>query len=290
MIRKGIILAGGIGSRLSPVTKSVNKQLLPVYNKPLIFYSLSILLQNNIKNILIIVSKGQTNHFKKILPINNNLGIKIKYLEQKKPKGLPEAFIIGRNFIKNDKVALILGDNIFLSKNYSNIIFNNSKFSSGAKIFLCSVKNPKMFGVAKINTKKKVVEIEEKPSTPKSNLAITGLYLFDKNVIKYSKSLKPSKRNELEIVDLLKIYKLKKYLNADILNKNIKWFDAGSVDDLLLASNFIKNIEKKKKIITGCLEQIAYKKKWINSNKIKKSIKFYGKCNYSNYLKKIIKK
>ena len=290
MIRKGIILAGGIGSRLSPLTKSVNKQLLPVYNKPLIFYSLSILLQNNIRNILIIVGLGQSSQFKKILPENNNLGIKIKYLEQKKPKGLPDAFIIGKNFIKNDKVALILGDNIFLSKNYSNIIFNDSKFLTGARIFLFPVKNPRMFGVAKINNKKKVVKIEEKPSSPKSNLAITGLYLFDKNVVKYSKSLKPSKRNELEIVDLLKIYKLKKYLQADLLNKNIKWFDAGSVDNLLLASNLIKNIEKKKKIIIGCLEQIAYKKKWITSSKIKKSIKFYGNCNYSDYLKKIIKK
>jgi len=171
-----------------------------------------------------------------------------------------------------------------------NIIFNNSKLSAGAKIFLCPVKNPKMFGVAKINNKKQVVEIEEKPSAPKSNLAITGLYLFDKNVIKYSKSLKPSKRNELEIVDLLKIYKLKKKLKANLLNKKIKWLDAGSVDDLLLASNLIKTIEKKKKIIIGCLEQIAYKKKWISSNKIKKSIKFYGKCKYSDYLKKIIKK
>ncbi len=290
MIRKGIILAGGIGSRLSPLTKSVNKQLLPVYNKPLLFYSLSILLQNNIRDILIIVGKGQSSQFKKILPVKNNLGVKIKYLEQKKPRGLPDAFIIGEKFIKNDKVALILGDNVFLSQDYLNIIFNNSKLSAGAKIFLCPVKNPKMFGVAKINNKKQVVEIEEKPSAPKSNLAITGLYLFDKNVIKYSKSLKPSKRNELEIVDLLKIYKLKKKLKANLLNKKIKWLDAGSVDDLLLASNLIKTIEKKKKIIIGCLEQIAYKKKWISSNKIKKSIKFYGKCKYSDYLKKIIKK
>ena len=290
MIRKGIILAGGIGSRLSPLTKSVNKQLLPVYNKPLLFYSLSILLQNNIRDILIIVGKGQSSQFKKILPVKNNLGVKIKYLEQKKPRGLPDAFIIGEKFIKNDKVALILGDNVFLSQDYLNIIFNNSKLSAGAKIFLCPVKNPKMFGVAKINNKKQVVEIEEKPSAPKSNLAITGLYLFDKNVIKYSKSLKPSKRNELEIVDLLKIYKLKKKLKANLLNKKIKWLDAGSVDDLLLASNLIKTIEKKKKIIIGCLEQIAYKKKWITSSKIKKSIKFYGNCNYSDYLKKIIKK
>ena len=178
MIRKGIILAAGTGSRLYPITKSVNKQLLPIYNKPLIFYPLSIFLQNKIRDILIIVNKNQLTQFKKILPEKNNLGIKIKYKTQQKPKGLPDAFLIGQKFINNESVALILGDNIFFKKNKSQFFFNSSNILSGAKIFTYPVKHPKLFGVAKIDKNNKVLHIEEKPARPKSNLAITGLYLF----------------------------------------------------------------------------------------------------------------
>ena len=236
MIKKGIILAAGTGSRLSPLTKSINKQLLPIYDKPLIFYPLSILMQNDIKNILIIVNKGQVDQFKKILPIKNNLGIKIQYKEQIKPAGLPDAFLIGKNFIKNDNVVLILGDNFFYSRNIRKTYFKNIKFKNGANILLCPVKNPQLYGVAKNNKKNKVLEMIEKPKNPKSNLAITGLYIFDKNVVNYSKLLKPSKRNELEIIDLLKIYQKKGELTAKKINKDVNWLDAGSVKDLSLAS------------------------------------------------------
>ena len=288
MIRKGIILAAGKGSRLSPITKSVNKQLLPIYNKPLIFYPLSIFLQNKIRDILIIVNKDQLKQFKKILPEKNNLGVKIKYKIQQKPKGLPDAFLIAQKFINNENVALILGDNIFLNKNKSQFFFNSPNILKGAKIFTYPVKLPKLFGVAKIDKNNKVLHIEEKPMKPKSNLAITGLYLFDKNVVKYSKSLKPSKRKELEIVDLLNIYKSSGNLKAQSLKKNIEWLDAGSEDSLLLASNLIKKLDKKN-IKIGYLEQISYKNKWINKNKVKKNIKYYGDCNYSNILKGFIR-
>ena len=288
MIRKGIILAAGTGSRLYPITKSVNKQLLPIYNKPLIFYPLSIFLQNKIREILIIVNKDQLTQFKKILPEKNNLGIKIKYKIQQKPKGLPDAFLIGQKFINNESVALILGDNIFLKKNKSQFFFNSSTILRGAKIFTYPVKHPKLFGVAKIDKNNKVLHIEEKPARPKSNLAITGLYLFDKNVVKLSKSLKPSKRKELEIVDLLNIYKSSGNLKAQSLEKNIEWLDAGSEDSLLQASNVIKKLHKKN-IKIGYLEQISYKNKWINKNKVKKNIKYYGDCNYSSVLKSFIR-
>ena len=290
MIKKGIILAGGTGSRLSPLTKSVNKQLLPVYDKPLIFYPLSVLMMNNIKNILIIVNKGQIDKFRKILPEKNNLGIKIKYSEQKKPKGLPDAFIIGKNFLKNENVVLILGDNFFHSSKSRDIIFNNLKFKNGAKIFISKVKNPKQFGIVKVNKKSKVLDIQEKPNKPKTNLAITGLYIFDKYVSKFSKNLKPSKRKELEIADLLKIYQKKNMLKAQILKKGIKWLDAGSINDLINTTNYVKNIEKNKRKKIACLEEISLKKKWIGIKEIKRSIKFYGDCHYSKFLKRLIKR
>ncbi len=290
MIKKGIILAGGTGSRLSPLTKSVNKQLLPIYDKPLIFYPLSILMCNNIKDILIIVNRGQLNEFRKILPEKNNLGIKITYKEQKKPRGLPEAFIIGEKFIKNQNVALILGDNFFYSKNLNNLIFNNFNFFKGSKIFIKKVKKPSLYGVAKLNKESKILNLTEKPKFPKSNFAVTGLYLFDKKVSKLSKLLRPSSRGELEIIDLLNSYLKNNELSANILESNCKWFDAGSVDDLLLASNFVKKTEKQKKNKIACLEKISLEKKWIRRQNIKKSIKFYGNCNYSKSLISLIKK
>jgi len=289
MIKKGIILAAGIGSRLSPLTKAINKQLLPIYDKPLIFYPLSTMMQNGIKNIMIIVNKGQLKQFKKILPVKNNLGIKIQYKEQKKPNGIPDAFNIGKNFIKNDNVALILGDNFYYSKDIKEKFFENVEFKSGAEILLCSVKKPQLYGVARINKKNEVLEMIEKPIKPKSNLAITGFYIFDKNVVKYTKLLKPSKRKELEITDLLKIYQKKGKLKSNLMKKNIKWLDTGSVKDLFLASQFVESIEKEKRKKIGCLEEIALKNKWINKNKILKSIKFYGNCDYSRYLRSLIK-
>ena len=219
MIKKGIILAGGLGSRMSPLTKAVNKQLLPLFDKPLIFYPLSILMLAGIKNILIIVNKGQLNQFRKILPEKNNLGIRIEYKEQSKPTGLPEAFTIGEKFIGKDSVSLILGDNFFYGQSLTKILKKNISFKKGAKIFLHPVKNPNNYGVAHLNNKNKVVSLVEKPKKTKSNLAVTGLYFFDNKVVEFSKRLKPSKRGELEIIDLLNIYRKRNILSADLIGR-----------------------------------------------------------------------
>lgn len=277
MIRKGIILAAGTGSRLSPITKSVNKQLLPIYNKPLIFYPLSIFLQNKIKDILIIVNKDQLNQFKKILPEKNNLGIKITYMIQSRPKGLPDAFLLAKKFINNESVALILGDNIFLTKSKSKFFFNSSNIFSGAEIFTYPVKQPKQYGVAKIDRNKRVIHIEEKPIKPKSNLAITGLYLFDNKVVKYSKTLKPSKRKELEIVDLLNIYKRKNKLSADFLGRGGAWLDTGSIEDFYKTSAFVQAVENRQGLKIACLEEIAFLNKWIDKKKNFKTDKILWK-------------
>ena len=284
MINKGIILAGGMGTRMSPLTKAVNKQLLPIYDKPLIFYPLSILMLANIKDILIIVNKGQLEQYKKILPNGENLGIKISYKEQEEPRGLPDAFILGEKFIKNNNVALILGDNFFYGQNLSKNLINNSKLNKGAKILLYKVLKPELFGVAKINSKKKVVYIKEKPKKFVSDYAITGLYFFDKNVVKYAKTLKPSKRNELEIVDLLKFYLTSKKLSITELGRGCAWLDTGTSEDISKASNYVKIIQDRQNQKIGCLEEIAFKKKWINRNLLQSRIKFYGKNEYSEYL------
>ena len=225
MIKKGIILAGGAGTRMSPLTKAVNKQLLPLYDKPLFFYPLSILMLAKIKNILIIVNKGQVDQFKKILPNGNNLGINIEYKEQEKPNGLPDAFLVGESFIKNDPLALILGDNFFYGQSLTKKLIECSKLKKGAKVLLHPVKNPFSFGVATINKNKKITNIVEKPKKTKSNLAITGLYFFDNEVVKFTKTLKKSKRNELEIVDLLNKYKKNDKLSSDIIGRGGSWLD-----------------------------------------------------------------
>ena len=274
---------------MSPLTKAVNKQLLPIHDKPLIFYPLSILMLSNIKDILIIVNKGQLDQYKKIIPNGKNLGIKIRYEEQDKPRGLPDAFILGEKFINKKNVALILGDNFFYGQNLTKNLINNSKLKIGAKILLHKVINPESFGVAKINSKNKVVSIREKPKKFFSDYAITGLYFFDKNVSKYSKTLKPSKRNELEIVDLLNIYKKKNILRADFIGRGGAWLDTGSINDFYKTSAFVQAIENQQGLKIACLEEIAFIKKWINKKNILNQIKFYGNCEYSNYLKKILK-
>ena len=288
MIKKGIILAGGSGTRMSPITKAVNKQLLPLYDKPLFYYPLSVLMLAKIREVLIIVNKGQVDQFKKVLPNGNNLGIKITYAEQEKPKGLPDAFVVGEKFIGNSPVALILGDNFFFGQNLTKKLIQSSNLSKGAKIFLHPVKNPSLYGVASINKKNKILNIVEKPKQGKSNLAITGLYFFDNKVIKFSKSLKPSKRNETEIVDLLKKYKTKNQLTAEILGRGGAWLDTGSIKDFNNTSNFIGTIENRQGFKIGCIEEIAFTNKWIKKTNLKKAINFYGKCEYSEYLKKLI--
>ena len=288
MIKKGIILAGGLGQRMSPITKAVNKQLLPLYDKPLIFYPLSILMLANIKNILIIVNKGQLNTFRKILPEKNNLGIKIQYAEQKKPRGLPDAFIIGKKFIEKDNVALVLGDNFFYGQSLTKNLKKNLIFSKGARIFLHPVKNPQRYGVAYLNKKKKILKLWEKPNKPKSNLAVTGIYFFDNKVVEFSKKLKASKRGELEIIDLLNIYKKKNNLKAEFIGRGGAWLDTGNVKDYYDASNFISTIENRQGLKIACLEEIAFNNGWISKNEIKSSINFYGNCDYSKYLKTLI--
>ena len=290
MIKKGIILAGGPGSRMSPLTKAVNKQLLPIYDKPLIYYPLSVLMLSGIRDILIIVNKGQIRQFKKVLPNGNNLGIKISYAEQKQPRGLPEAFQIGKKFIGKDGVVLILGDNFFYGQNLTKILKECLKLNNGAAIILHPVKNPSLYGVASINKKNKILRITEKPKKSLSNLAITGLYFFDNKVVDYSRNLKPSKRKELEIVDLLNKYKKKKKLSAKFISRGGAWLDAGSIDDFYNTSSFVSALENRQGLKIACLEEIALNKRWINKKIVLKGIKFYGKCNYSSYLTALIKK
>ena len=290
MIKKGIILAGGTGSRMSPITKAVNKQLLPLYDKPLFYYPLSVLMLAKIKDILIIVNKGQVNQFKKILPNGNNLGVKITYAEQESPRGLPDAFIVGEKFIGKDSVALILGDNFFFGQNLTKKLIECSKLSKGAKVFLHPVKNPHLYGVATINKQKKIIKLVEKPKKTVSNLAVTGLYFFDNKVINLSKSLKPSKRKEIEIVDLLNKYKNNKNLKAEIIGRGGAWLDTGSIKDFNNTSNFVATIEDRQGFKIGCIEEIAFSNNWISKNEIKKAINFYGNCEYSKYLSSIINK
>ena len=287
MIKKGIILAGGMGTRMSPLTKAVNKQLLPIYDKPLIFYPLSILMLAKIKDILIIVNKGQLDQYKKIIPNGKRLGIKITYIEQDKPRGLPDAFILGEHFIKKQSVAMILGDNFFYGQSLSKMLKRCVKIKKGAKIILHKVLEPEKFGVAKIK-KNKISAIKEKPKKFVSDLAITGLYFFDKNVVKFSKQLKPSKRNELEITDLLNKYKKINNLSAEFIGRGGAWLDTGSIEDFYKTSNFVSAIENQQGFKIACLEEISLNNKWITKKEVLASIKFYGNCQYSNYLKKII--
>lgn len=289
MIKKGIILAGGKGSRMSPLTKSVNKQLLPIYDKPLIFYSLSVLMLAKIKDILIIVNKGQLDQYKKLIADGKNLGIKISYLEQDQPRGLPDAFILGEKFIGKSNVAMILGDNFFYGQNLSQKLQICSNIKNGAKVVLHKVLNPSQFGVAKINNRNKILDIKEKPKKYLSSFAITGLYFFDNKVVKYAKDLKPSKRGELEIVDLLKKYKKIKKLSAEFIGRGGAWLDTGSIEDYYKTSAFVQAVENRQGLKIACLEEIAFLNKWIKKKEIIKQIKFYGNCNYSSYLKKIIK-
>ena len=288
MIKKAIILAGGKGTRMSPLTKAVNKQLLPIYDKPLIFYPLSILMLSKIKDILIIVNKGQLNQYKKILPNGDNLGIKIAYKEQIHPKGLPDAFLIGEKFINNQNVALILGDNFFYGQNLSSKLLNCAKLNKGAKVILHKVIKPELYGVAKVNKNGTIKLLKEKPKRFISDLAVTGLYFFDKKVVEYAKKLKPSKRKELEITDLLNIYCKKKQLKSDILGRGGAWLDTGSIEDFYKTSAFVSAVENRQGFKIACLEEIALNNRWITKKQILKSIEFYGKCEYSNYLRKFI--
>ena len=288
MIKKGIILAGGQGTRMSPLTKAVNKQLLPIYDKPLIYYPLSVLMLAGIKEILIIVNKGQLSQFRKILFDGKRFGIKINYIEQKTPRGLPDAFILGEKFIGKDNIALILGDNFFYGQSLTKKLKNCIKLKTGCKILVHPVKKPELYGVADIGIKNNILSLKEKPKKSKSNLAVTGLYFFDNKVVELSKTLKPSKRKELEIIDLLNKYKKKKGLSVEFLGRGGAWLDTGSIDDFYNTSSFVSALENRQGLKIACLEEIALNYNWINKKDIKESINFYGNCMYSNYLSKLI--
>jgi len=286
MIKKGIILAGGMGTRMSPLTKAVNKQLLPIYDKPLIFYPLSILMLSKIKDVLIIVNKGQLKQYKKVIPNGKNLGINITYVEQDKPIGLPDAFILGEKFIKKDNVALILGDNFFYGQNLSEKLKQLTTLKKGATILLHKVKKPENYGVAKLDKNNQISKLVEKPKKFFSDLAVTGLYYFDNKVVKLSKKLRPSKRGEIEIIDLINEYKKLGELNGDLIGRGAAWLDTGTIDDFYKTSAFVEAIENRQGLKIACIEEIAFNNKWIGKKQIKDSIKFYGNCEYSIYLKK----
>lgn len=286
MIRKAIILAGGSGTRLRPTTLSVNKHLIPIYDKPLIYYPLSLMMLIGIRDFLIIVNKGEKNLFKKLLNDGEDFGVNIQYKEQNKPTGIPEAFIIGEKFIKNESIALILGDNIFYGLGLVNIISSKKKITKGARIFSYPVRNPKQFGVVELK-KNKIVKLEEKPKKIRSNLAITGLYFFDKNVVNLAKKLKPSRRKETEIIDLLKKYKKQKKLFLTELGRGSAWLDTGTIENNLSSSNFVQVVEERQNNKIACPEEIAFNKRWISKSKLLNLIHKLGKCQYAEYLKKI---
>ena len=285
---KGIILAGGTGSRLNPITKSTNKHLLPIYDKPLIFYPLSILMLAKIKDILIIVKPEDLTNYMNLLGNGERLGIKISYETQDKPTGIPDAFIIGKKFIEGSNTALILGDNFFYSVGLTKLLIESKKKFKGAKIFCYKVKNPEDFGVVNI-VNNKISSLTEKPKNSKSNLAISGLYFLDKKVIRYAKNLRKSKRNETEILDILKKYLKNKNLKYKILGRGAAWLDTGTPEGIFNAGNFVYNLEKRQGFKVACIEEIAYMNKWIDKNKLKHSLKFYGNSEYSSYLKNILK-
>ena len=284
---KGILLAGGQGQRFKPLTNCVSKHLLPIYDKPVIYYSLSLLFLAKIKDILIVCKKRDLESFKNTLGDGRRLGVKLSYAIQNEPKGIAEALIIGKKFIGRDSVCLTLGDNFFYGQSLASTILKAKKAKKGARILALQVKNPSQFGV--INYKNnKIISIDEKPKKPKSNFIIPGMYFYDNEVLKYVTRLKPSKRNELEITDLNKIYLKNNKLLSFKLGRGVAWLDTGNPDTLLSASNFVYSVEKLQGFKIACLEEIALKNKWISKKHIISSIKFYGNCDYSNYLKKLI--
>lgn len=286
---KGIILAGGNGSRLYPSTVSVSKQLLPIYDKPLIFFPLSILMLADIRDILIICFEKHLMLYKELLGDGGELGIRISYEIQNTPKGIADAFIVGEKFIKKDKVCLVLGDNIFWGQGFSGVLQRSRKVK-GAKIFGYRVDNPSEFGVVNLTKEGKPKNIEEKPKKPKSNLAIPGLYFYDNSVIQKAKKLKPSSRGELEITDINKLYIKDEALDVSILGRGFAWLDTGTPESLLEASNFVGMIEKRQGKKIACLEEIALQKSWITKKKLLKKIKSIPESSYKQYLKKIVAK
>lgn len=285
---KGIILAGGSGTRLAPLTNIVCKQLLPVYDKPMIYYPLSTLMKAGIKDILIISTEKDIVKIKELFSNGENLGINLQYKIQEKPNGIAEVFIIGREFIKNESVILILGDNIFYGKQFEESLKENINLQSRGKIFGYKVKNPESYGVIEFDENKRVLSIEEKPLNPKSDYIIPGIYIYDNSVIKKAENLKPSKRNELEITDISNIYLKENNLSVEILSEENTWYDTGTCDSLLEVENFIQKEQKETGKYIGCIEEIAYRNGWITKEQLLKSAETLLKTEYGKYLLKIV--
>jgi len=283
---KGIILAGGSGTRLYTITKGISKQIMPVYDKPMIYYPLSVLMLSGIKEILIITTPDDASQFKRLLGDGKDLGCTFSYAVQEKPNGLAQAFIIGEKFIGNDKVALILGDNIFYGSGFSKLVqsFNNI---DGAAIFAYEVSDPERYGVVEFDAKFNALSIEEKPAFPKSNYAVPGLYFYDNEVINIAKNIKPSARGEYEITDVNKVYLQKEKLKVGVMNRGVAWLDTGTFDSLSDASEFVRVIEKRQSQKIGCIEEVAYRMGFINHEQLMKLAELYSKSGYGNYLKKI---
>ncbi len=286
--RKGIILAGGTGSRLFPLTNGVCKQLLPIYNKPMIYYPLSSLMLSGIKEILIITTPDDINKFKKLLGDGSQFGINLKYIIQSKPEGIAQAFILGEDFIKESNVALVLGDNLFYGKNFIELM-QSANQKKEPTIFAYPVSDPGRYGVVEFNENKKVINIEEKPKNPKSNYAITGIYFYDNSVIEKAKNLKPSVRGELEITDLNLIYLKEGRLNVEIFGRGMAWLDTGTFDSLHDASSFIKSIENRQGLKVCCPEEVAWRNGWINDSELLKLAAPLTKSGYGDYLISLIK-
>lgn len=286
---KGIILAGGSGTRLYPVTKAISKQMIPIFDKPMIYYPLSILMLAGIREILIISTARDTLVFQELLGDGNELGLSINYEIQESPKGLAEAFIIGEEFIESDSVALILGDNLFYGHGFTGMLEKAIKSNLGATIFGYYVKNPKDFGVVELDNDGKVVSLEEKPKNPKSNYAIPGIYFYDNSVVEKAKAVLPSERGELEITSINEMYLKENSLNVISLGRGMAWLDTGTFDGLLEASNFVKTIQTRQGIMIACLEEIAYNKGWIDDKQLLKRSKSLEKTSYGEYLLSLLK-
>jgi glucose-1-phosphate thymidylyltransferase len=289
ILLKGIILAGGYGTRLYPVTKSISKHLLPVYDKPLVYYPLSVLMLAGIRDILIISTPRDTSFYKELLGDGSQIGLSLTYAIQEKAGGLAEAFIVGEKFIGKDQVALILGDNIFYGQHFSDLLKKAGALKKGAVIFGYYVKDPRAYGVVEFDSAKKAVSLEEKPSNPKSNYAVPGLYFYDNSVVGIAKSLKPSARGELEITDVNRIYLDKGELEVVVFGRGMAWLDAGTHDSLLEASNFIEAIQKRQGLYIACLEEIAYGQGYISRDQLKNLAKGMNSTEYGQYLMNIAK-
>ncbi len=285
---KGIILAGGTGSRLNPITKGVSKQLLPIYDKPMIYYPLSILMLAGIREILIISTPDDLSNYYNLLDDGSNFGINLQYASQASPNGLAEAFIIGKDFIGDDNVCLILGDNIFWGHGFTPSLEKAAAKTSGATIFAYQVDDPRPFGVVEYDKNNKVLSIEEKPKNPKSNFALTGLYFYDNNVIDIAKNIQPSNRGELEITSINQAYLEQENIDVELLGRGFAWLDTGTFDSLLEASMFVATIEKRQGYKVACLEEIAFNRGWIDKEKILKSAAGLSKNSYGEYLKNLV--